>query len=377
MAPYCYRWGKFTNRMSSINPGTIDSAAKGNPEAMRTLLNAFSSQISAIAVGTGVQLLEPTSGAQPQTPVTPTPPQVQIGVTGANGAYTISITPPSQTISATLYYEVSYSTASNFGNATVLPLTPSTGFTYNAPGTSLFWRVRASYDKSHFGAYSPAGTTVISAGLQSSAATENANVLNQTNYATVDSQANGTGSANVRVFGPSGPGFMYPAVKGSVETIMPSATIVNVPLSSSQVVAHDGSTYQVQPTLPQVLADGMTPTGSVSVVGSGAVTLPVITPIVISGFILGLNYTPGSGLTEPPILTIADPGGTGSGAVITSVVSGGAMVGYNIGNPGNGHYDSATTVTASGGTSGGTVGGGQAIGGNGGRLVYNDSTTGA
>lgn len=363
--------------MSSINPGTIDSAAKGNAEAMRTLLNAFSSQIQALAIGTGVQLLEPTSGAQPQTPVTPTPPQVQISVTGANGAYTIAITPPPQTISATLYYEVSFSTSSNFGNPTILPLTPSTGFTYNAPGTNLFWRVRASFDKVHSGAFSPAGTVAVSAGLQSSAATENANVLNQTNHATVDSQDNGTGSANVRVFGQAGPGFMYPAVKGSVETIMPSATIINVPFSSNQVVAHDGSMYQVQPTLPQVLADGMTPTGSVSVVGSGAITLPTVALVLdVSGHVIDWNIlTEGNGLTTDVTLAINTT--TGSGATPGAQTrAGGKLISIATGNPGVG-YAPGDTVMVGGGVFSGASGGGQAIGGNGGRLVFNDGTTGA
>jgi len=365
--------------MSSINPGTIDTAvrslAAGKPEAMRTLLNAVSSQIAALAQGTGVQLLEPTSGGQPQTPGVQPPAQATLQVTGANGAYNLAITNPASTIASTIYHEVSYSAAANFASPTTLPVTPSTSLPVSLPGTTYYWRIRSSYDQVHFNAYSPAagGNPAVSSGLQSSAATSNATVLNQTNYATVDSQANSMGSANVRVFGEAGPGFMYPAVKGSTESILPSATIVDVPLSSNQVVAYDGSAYQVQPTLPQVMADGLTPTGSVSVVGAGAVTLPVVVPIEVSGGILGFDVTnQGNGLTEDVSISVA---GTGTGATAgAQTIAGGKLISVAPGNAGSG-YGSGTTTTISGGVSGGSTGGGQSLGGQNGRLIFNDTTT--
>lgn len=360
--------------MSSINSGTINNAAKGDQEAMRTLLNAFSSQISALAVGTGVQLLEPTSGGKTQTPVTSTPGLASLSVSGANGVYALSITNPMQTIASTIYHQVQYSTTSNFTNPTTVGIAPTTNLTLSMPDTTLYWRLRSSYDQSNFNAWTPAqGNPAVAAGLQSSAATANANVLNQTNYASVDSVDNGAGSANVRVYGKSGVGFMYPAVKGAAQTVLPSATIIGVPFSSSQVVAHDGTSYQAQPTLPQVLSDPMTPTGSVSVVGSGAVMLPVVVPIETGGAIVGYNVTDqGNGLTADVTITIV---GTGTGATAgTQTRMGGKLISVAAGNAGSG-YGSGTTTTISGGVSPGTLGGGQDLGGNGGRLVYNDGTT--
>lgn len=361
--------------MSSINPGTIDSAARGNSEALRTVLNAMSAQLLAISQGTGIQILEPTSGGKPQTPVIQPPPQATLTVTGANGAYNISVANPSQTIAATIYHEVSYSTSSNFANATALPLTPSTSFPISMPGMTLYWRIRSSYDQQHFNAYRPAqGNAAVAAGLQTSEATENNVPLNQSNYATIDSQDNGAGSANIRVYGTSGPGFMYPAVKGSTETILPSATIVNVPFNSNPVIAYDGSQYSVKSTLPQVFADQLTPTGSVSVVGAGAVTLPIVDPIEFGGGIIAYNVAnQGNGLTEDVVITIV---GTGTGATAgAQVISGGKLISVAPGNAGTG-YGSGTTATVSGGVSGGSIGGGRAIGGNGGRFVYNDGTVG-
>jgi hypothetical protein len=360
--------------LSSINPGTIEKAVRGNQQAMRTVLNAMAAQF---LVPGQPPLLEPTSGGKPATPVTSVPPQASLSVTGANGAYTIAVTNPTQTVPATLYHEVSYSTSSNFGNPTTLPLTPSTGFTFNAPGTTLFWRIRSSYDQSHFNAYRPAqGNAAVSAALQSSVATENNVPLNQSNYGIIDSVDNGAGSANVRVFGTSGPGTMYPAVKGAQETILPSATIVNVPFGSNPVVAYDGEQYLVKSTLPQVFADGLTPTGSVSVVGGGAVVLPTVALVLDShGHVIAWNVlTQGNGLTADVTLAIVTS--TGSGATPgAQTISGGKLISIAPGNPGD-LYNPADTVTVSGGAAATGVGGGQAIGGNNGRFVYADPTTG-
>ena len=213
----------------------------------------------------------------------------------------------------------------------------------------------------------------VSAGLQSSAASDAATVLNQTNFANVDSVAAGA-TAIVRVFGKAGPNTQYPAVKGAAETILPSATIINVPLSSTQVVGYDGENYQSRGTLPEQLMDGITPTGTVSVVGGGAVTLPVIVPYEVSGAILGYNVTnQGNGLTANVVINVV---GTGVGATTgTQVISGGKLLSVAPGNIGSG-YGVGTTCTVSGGTYSGATGGGQNIGGNGGRFIVNDGTTG-
>ena len=352
-----------------LTKSQILSGTKGNLDLQNALLGMYD-QLDMLNQAGGTNFLSPVNSQQ--QPAAAPPAQAGLSMTGANGVFTIAITPAAQSVNAVLYHELSFSLESNFSSGvTILPVSAATNQTYAAPGLSVYWRLRSSFDQKNWNAYTFQGG-VVSAGLQSSAATENANVLNQTNYASIDSVAAGA-SANLRVFGKSGVGFMYPAVKGSVETILPSATIVNVPLSSNQVVAFDGDKYQVQPTLPQVLADGMTPTGSVSVVGAGAVTLPVVAPIEFGGSIVGYNVTSqGNGLTEDVVITIV---GTGTGATTgTQVISAGKLISVAQGNLGTG-YGSGTTATVSGGVSGGSVGGGQALGGNNGRLIYNDGTT--
>lgn len=343
--------------------------------ALRTILLGMFDQHVAVGQALGINLLAPTNS--PQEPASAPPPAATLSVTGANGAFNFAITNPAQSINKTIYHELSYSSQASFvggSGVTTLPVSTATKGTVPAPGVTAYWRIRSSYDQTNWNSYQVVPGT-ISAGLQSSAASEAATVLNQTNYANVDSVAVG-GSANVRIYGKAGPNTQYPSVKGSSETILPSATVVNVPLSSSQVVGFDGSSYQVRGTLPEVLEDGMTPVGAVSVVGGGIPTLPTIDPVISGGHIIGFNVTSGgAGATAPYVLTIADSGGgTGATAGAQTIV-GGVLISVAPGNAGSG-YTGATTVTPSGGTFGGSAGGGRSIGGNGGRLIVNDGTTG-
>lgn len=359
--------------MTQLNRAAIESAAKGDLDK-KSLYTSILENIQMLCAATGTNILAKTNSPQP--PITPPPAQALLTVNGANGAFTYQIANPPLSVNATLFHEVSYSAVSNFSiGVTVLPVSPATHNTVALPGTGVYWRLRSSFDQANWNNYSYGG--LVNSGLQTSSATENNVPLNQSNYATVDSVDNGAGSANVRVFGTSGPGFMYPAVKGSQETILPSATIVNVAFSTNPVVAFDGEQYQVKSTLPQVFADSLTPTGSVSVVGPGGVTLPTVALVLDgSGHVIAWNVlTQGSGLTAPVTLFINTT--TGSGATPgAQTISGGKLLSIAPGNPGD-HYAGGDTVTVSGGTFAGGVGGGQAIGGNNGRFVYDDGTTGS
>ena len=338
--------------------------------SLRTILLGMYDQHVVVGQALGINILEPTNS--PQTPASTPPPAVAFSVLGANGSFNISITNPKQSINKTLYHELSYSGVVSFvGPVTTLPIQTTTQMSVPAPGVTAFWRLRSSYDQHNWNAYQTQPGKV-SSGLQSSAASEAAVALNQTNYANVDSVDAGS-SAVVRVFGKAGPNTQYPSVKGSQETIRPSATIVNVPFSSQQVVGFDEENYQVRSTLPEQLIDKIVPTGTVSVVGPGGFTLPTIVPIEVSGGILGFNVTSGgTGITAPLTITII---GTGTGATAgAQVISGGVLISVAPGNAGSG-YGPGTTVTVSGGTFGGSTGGGQNIGGNGGRFIVNDGTT--
>ena len=217
----------------------------------------------------------------------------------------------------------------------------------------------------------------ISAGLQSSAAIENAAVLNQTNYANVDSISNVAGtSANIRIYGKAGLNTQYPSVKGPTETILPSATIINVPFTSEQVVGHDTNDYQVRNTLPQVLHDSMTPIGAVSVVGSGAIVLPTVTVTVnLTGNVTAWNVVSGgNALSDPVSLSISGPGAGATPG--TQTIHAGVLISIANGTAGSGYTPGTQPVAVAGGVFAGSTGGGRNIGGNGGRLVINDGTTG-
>lgn len=343
---------------------------------LRTVLLGMLNQHLVVGEALGISVLEPTNS--PQQPASAPPPLASFTVSGVNGAFNGQITNAAQSINKTIYHQLSYcSVASFIGPATTLPVQTSTQFTLPAPGVTAFWRLRSSYDQSNWNSYQ-VQPGAVSSGLVSSAASENATVLNQTNYATVDSASNSTGtSANIRVYGKSGLNTQYPSVKGGVETILPSASIINVPFGTEQVVGYNGADYEARRTLPEVLGDGMTPTGAVSVVGSGAVVLPVVTVTIGGGGgVTSWNVVSGGNAISDPV-TLTPPiqvgaGGAPGGQTITA----GVLISIANGPAGTGGTAGTYPVGVSGGIFGGSVGGGQNIGGNGGRLVVNDGTTG-
>jgi uncharacterized protein len=92
----------------------------------------------------------------------------------------------------------------------------------------------------------------------------------------------------------------------------------------------------------------------------------VIHAVVTGGAVVAYQIVnAGNGLTSAPLLTITDSSGTG--ATATAVVSAGAVTQILPGSAGSG-YSATPVVTASGGVSGGAAGGGGANGSNGGRL---------
>jgi hypothetical protein len=341
---------------------------------LRTILLGMLDQHLVVGQALGINVLAPTNS--PQQPSSAPPPLAAFTVIGASGDFTAQITNPAQSINKTIYHELSYCSVASFvGSATTLPVQTTTQLTLPAPGLTVFWRLRSSYDQTNWNTYQVQPGTV-SSGLQSSAASENATVLNQTNYANIDSASNVAGtSAIVRIYGKAGLNTQYPSVKGSVESIQPSATIVNVPFSTEQVVGHDGADYVTRGTLPEVLMDGTTPVGAVSVVGSGALTLPVVTVSVsLLGNVTAWNVVSGgNAISDALTLVINDVGvGATPGA---QTITGGILISIANGASGSGYTHGTQTVTVTGGMYAGSTGGGQSIGGNGGRLVVNDGTT--
>ncbi len=345
---------------------------------LRTILLGMYSQHEVVNNTLGINFVEPTNS--PQQPSSAPPPLATFTVSGANGAFNIAITNPSQSINKTLYHELSYSSQASFvggSGVTVLPVSTATKQTAAAPGVTAFWRLRSSYDQSNWNSYQVQPGTV-SAGLQSSAASEAATVLNQTNYGNVDSAQNSTDTgAIVRIYGKAGLNTQFPSVKGAAETILPSATIINVPFASEQVVGYDGTDYQVRSTLPEVLQDGSTPIGAVSTVGSGARVLPVVTVTISgAGVVTSWNVVSGgNAISDPVTLTPPVQVGTG-GAPGAQTITAGVLISIANGTPGTGGTPGTYPVGVSGGIAAGSTGGGQNIGGNGGRLVVNDGTTG-
>lgn len=332
-------------------------------EDFRALMSTVLANLSNLSPGGN--LVQP-GGAQAGASATPT--GIGFAVTGANGAFTIAITPPASAKPNTLWYEVSYGPLVSFTGSgiTTLAATTNTSINVPAPGQSYFFRLRASFDKKTWSNYQLASQSAISAGLVESTAMAPAAAFNQTNYAVVNSQTAGSAAA-VTISGPAGPLTGYAAQRGTTQYPRPSATVVGVPLGSEQFVGWNGETFELKPTLASVLADNLEPVGKVSVVEGGAFRLPAITPFEFGGGIVGYNVTDqGNGLTEPVTITIV---GTGSGATAgPQTIVNGKLLSVAPGNLGAG-YGSGTTATVSGGSGGTTPGGGTAAGGNGGRMT--------
>jgi hypothetical protein len=250
----------------------------------------------------------------------------------------------------------------------VYPVNTNTSFVLPNPGATLYFRLRSSYNQQNWSSYLVQAGAV-SAGLVSSAATGSNLSLNQSNYATVDSVAAGA-AATVRVYGSGGAGTSWASVLGANSKVIPAGTIMNVAYAASGFVVWDGQKYQMKPQLAQTFPDTWVPVGKVSVIANASgLVLPVIHAVVTGGAIVAYQIvTPGNGLTSAPLLTITDS--SGSGASATAVVSAGAVTQVLPGSAGS-NYSATPVVTASGGVSGGAAGGGGANGNNGGRLYAN------
>jgi hypothetical protein len=355
----------------SISTAQINSAAKGNKDLLETLL-AVQDAFNQLYQQTGSGPLKKVDYAPTASSSLGTPPVSGLAVTGANGSFAVTITLPQQgtasknASNAPIYQQLQSSTASDFSSGvTSYPISQNTSFVFPNPGSTQYWRLRSSYDQRSWTSWQTQSGAV-SAGKQTSAATENNVSLNQSNFATIDSVANGS-TASIRIYGSGGAGTAWTRIVGSNSQVIAAGTILNVAYGSTQYVAWGGTQYQLVPSLTQTFPDGWIPVGAVSVIANGSgVVLPTFKAVVSSGAIVAIQIvTAGNDLTSPPALSIADLSGTGASAVCT--VSAGSVTGVTVTNAGSG-YSSSPSVTATGGVNNGTAGGGGATGSNGGRL---------
>jgi hypothetical protein len=347
----------------SVNLAQINSAARGNSDLRETLTG----------IHLALQSLYAQTGSAPIAKVdtraatfTSPPSPSQLSVSGANGSFSVAITNPA---GAPIFNELSSSPVANFASAvTVYPVNSNTSYVLPNPGATLYFRLRSSYNQQNWSSYL-VQPGAVSSGLVSSAATGSNLSLNQSNYATVDSVAAG-GTATVRVYGSGGAGTSWASILGSNSKVIPAGTIMNVAYAASGFVVWDGQKYQMKPQLAQTFPDTWVPVGKVSVIANASgLVLPVIHAVVTGGAIVAYQIVnPGNGLTSAPVLTITDSSGTG--ATATTVVSAGSVTQVLPGSAGSG-YSATPVVTASGGVSGGAAGGGGANGNNGGRLYAN------
>lgn len=374
----------------AINQATIEAAVNGHVGSMRNLFNAFRDEI----VGMNSYMGRTGSGKidTVQTSIVPAPPPATLAVSGKDGRVFITITNPQQqnaqtqallvrggsgnAANATIFHELSSSPTPAFtSGVTTYPPTTSTVMELSLPNSSLYWRLRSSFDQTTWTSYQVFSGVIAPGGLTSGSTQPNV-MLNQSNYATVDSVAAGA-TPIVRVYGPGGVGTTYPRQVGTLSPLRPGATILNVPYGANGFVAYDtqAEMFHVKQQLPQTFPDQFEPVGAVSVVFAGTPTLPVLKPIFTSGFLVGIQrISDGNGLSAPPTGTVVSS--TGHNASFILQITNGKVSGYQITNGGDGLYVTSDTISVSGGISGGVAGGGGVSGGNGGRFYSNPQNLG-
>lgn len=355
-----------------LSIGQINQAAKGDNDLRETLTGIYN-ELAALHQQTGSSPIQKVDRAP--AGYNPPPPVSSFSVVGANGQFQISIMLPQQSAgsqapknaaNAPIWQELSSSPAAEFtSEVQTYPLSTNTSFVFSNPGATLYWRLRSSYDQRTWTGYRRLANPV-SSGLASSAASNPNLSLNQSNFATIDSIANGA-AATVRIYGPGGPGTSWTRILGSRSEVIPGGTILGAAYGANLYIAWDGDRYQAKSILTETFPDGWVPVGRVSVIANGAgLVLPVFKAVVASGAVVALEIvSAGNGMTAPPAVTITDSSGTGASA--QTAIEAGKVVGVTVTNAGSG-YSSSPAVSASGGVAGGTGGGGGPTGGNGGRL---------
>ena len=215
------------------------------------------------ALSPGGNLIQP-GGAKPSASAPPA--GVTHSVVGANAQYSVSITNPPGT-STPIYHELSYSPVVSFSKGVqTLPVTTNTSLQLPSPGGNYFFRLRSSYDKKTWSNYRLTDVKPIDAGLVESSTMAPGAAFNQTNFAVVSPTT--AGAEAISISGPNGQFTPYTAVRGSTQSLRPSATIVGTQFGPSVFVGWDGTQYQPKNTLAEVLADDLEPVGMVELGGS-------------------------------------------------------------------------------------------------------------
>jgi hypothetical protein len=118
----------------------------------RNMLEGVYNELDALHQAQGTSFLTPVNNQQKAASAAPSAPS--LSVSGANGSFTWTITPPSQSINKSLFYELSYSPLTNFSaSVTTLPPTNATTGVIPSPGMTAYFRVRASYDQKNWSSY--------------------------------------------------------------------------------------------------------------------------------------------------------------------------------------------------------------------------------
>jgi hypothetical protein len=119
----------------------------------RNVVQGLYDEIDSLHQTTGTNFLSPANNTQKPASAPPSPGS--IAVSGANGNFVATLTPPTQSINKVIYHETSYSPKANFSESvTTMPVTSSPSLVIPSPGTTAYFRARWSYDGVNWSSYS-------------------------------------------------------------------------------------------------------------------------------------------------------------------------------------------------------------------------------
>jgi uncharacterized membrane protein YgcG len=252
-------------------------------EALKRIVGA----VNSLGTRLGLDPAPATQSTPGQTVAAPPAPGA-ISVTGARGIFSVALAAPNAAVNpnlpsqsgaartpslpAPLSFFLEASPDPAFAQVTTYPLGGAMAANLSLGNVTRYWRARAKYIESDFGAYVYFGTaaqpTPVAGGVATSGDLAPNIASNFTNFATIDSVDAGS-SATARIYGTGGPGSAWTRITGQGSTTFPPGTIAGLAYSTLYYIVWDGAAYLAFTSLPAALVDKFVAVGKVTTIDAG------------------------------------------------------------------------------------------------------------
>ena len=351
-------------RKGSINNVSIQSIGSGFTTAPSLIVTGDGYLASNPYYVTAISLSTPGSGYTSTPNVTIDPPYSNY-INWSSGAYVY--------LGQIVKYSINYYTVSLAGTLSSVPPTHTMGsvggslssnatLTYSATGANAFASINGTAIGSVYvtnpGAGYVGSPAVSFVGSSTTAAAGTGNVLSGTiSSVNITNVGAGYNAIPTVVFAEP-----YPTNTAfSASLAVTAGTIIsyiNNGVKSYYNVVTTGTLGTIAPTF----LVGTQPSGTTSLqyfgtLAQGIAVLGFVTSVTLTGYINFINIVnPGTGYSQlTTSVSVVSTNGTGSGAILVPVVSGGQIVGINVVSQGQGYVQGFTNVVITGGGTGATA----------------------